>query len=201
MSETWQNRITKYGQANPADLIANPSNARVHPDFQRQALTEALSTLGWVAPVTVNVTTGNMVDGHARVEQALAAGVKKVPVIYVELSEDEERLVLATLDPIGALAGYDAAAFGALLDQLDTSGTTALDGMLSDLAAQWLDATPAGSTDEPDPHTEEDDEAFWPVITCRVPPSLMERWKTAMAVQPGELDRDRISALLAAGGW
>jgi len=41
-----------------------------------------------------------------------------VPVVYVDLSEDEERLILATLDPLGALALGDKAKLGELLTLL-----------------------------------------------------------------------------------
>jgi len=194
----WANRIKRLGTVDPKALTANPMNARVHPEFQRAALTEMLNTLGWIAPVTVNETTGRLVDGHARVEGAVAAGVKKIPVIYLELSEDEERSALATLDPIGALAGYDPDALGRLLDGL--SAPDSVQSMLDDLSAHWLDQTPAGTTDDPEPHTEADDEAFWPVITCRVPPPLKERWDAALAAQVGELDRDRIAGLLTECG-
>ena len=41
---------------------------------------------------------GFVVDGHARVALAISAG-ERVPVVYVDLSEKEEALILATLDP------------------------------------------------------------------------------------------------------
>ena len=38
-----------------------------------------------------------------------------MPVLYVDLEPDEEALVLATLDPIGAMAGRDDEKLRALL--------------------------------------------------------------------------------------
>ncbi len=52
--------------------------------------------------MTVNRVTGNMLDGHLRTELALERGESYLDVTYVELSPEEERLVLATLDPLGA---------------------------------------------------------------------------------------------------
>ena len=52
----------------------------------------------------MNRRTGYVIDGHARVALALTRKEASVPVLYVDLSPDEERLVLATFDPIGALA-------------------------------------------------------------------------------------------------
>ena len=57
--------------------------------------------------VIVNRTTGYLVDGHLRVELAKAAGQSSIPVVYVELSEEEEQVILASLDPIGAMATAD----------------------------------------------------------------------------------------------
>ena len=70
-------------------------------------LCRQLDQVGWVQQVMVNRRTGFVVDGHARVALALSRDEPTVPVLYVDLDPDEEALVLATLDPIGALAGRD----------------------------------------------------------------------------------------------
>ncbi|MBU6427438.1 MAG: ParB N-terminal domain-containing protein [Cyanobacteria bacterium REEB65] len=134
----WRNRIVGHGTEDPEQLLANPKNWRRHPGEQRDALRGSLATVGWVAEVTVNTTTGHVVDGHARIEEAISRGEKVVPVRYVELTTDEEAIVLASLDPIGGLATRDEqlladlladvrpiiddAGLQALLDGLDGSG-------------------------------------------------------------------------------
>src|SRR5437899_2573778 len=80
------------GEEDPAQLVANPSNWRTHPAAQRAALRGSLDTVGWVAQVMVNRTTGDVVDGHARLEEALSRREATVPVVYVELSAEEEAL-------------------------------------------------------------------------------------------------------------
>jgi ParB-like chromosome segregation protein Spo0J len=97
--QRWRNRIVGHADVAPADLVPNPRNWRSHPAEQQRALAGALAEVGWVAEVLVNRTTGNVVDGHLRIELALARAEPTVPVTYVELSDDEERLVLASLDP------------------------------------------------------------------------------------------------------
>jgi hypothetical protein len=99
--------------------------------------------VGWVAQVMVNTTTGHVIDGHARVEEALSRGEPTVPVLHVELTEQEEDLVLASFDPIAAMAQADRAALEALLADLsvDDAGLAAL---LADLAG---DLPKAGLTD------------------------------------------------------
>lgn len=103
----WQNRITGSGVKPASQFLAHPLNWRQHPPMQREALATSLSRVGWVQQVIENTTTGHLLDGHERVWQALQADDADVPFIQVELTEDEERFVLATLDPISALAEID----------------------------------------------------------------------------------------------
>jgi hypothetical protein len=91
----------------PEQLLANPRNWRVHPKAQEAALAAVLDEVGWVQNVIVNQRTGNVVDGHLRVSLAISRGEATVPVVYVDLDENEEGLVLATIDPLSAMAGTD----------------------------------------------------------------------------------------------
>lgn len=116
----WRSRIVATGEEDPESLLANPRNWRTHPVRQREALRGSLSAVGWVQSVIVNRTTGHVVDGHARIEEAISAGAR-VPVVYVELSEEEEALVLATLDPIGAMATTDTTRLEELLSEVSTT--------------------------------------------------------------------------------
>lgn len=143
-----QSRITGQDTVPADQLLANPLNWRTHPKEQRAALGGLLDTVGWVQRVIVNEITGHIVDGHLRAEVALQRN-EDVPVIYVRLTEEEERLVLATLDPIGGLAGTDQG----LLDQV-------LDGISSEdpgLQA-LLDSLRATEDDEPEPGLTDDDD-------------------------------------------
>lgn len=53
----------------------------------------------------------------------------------MDVSENEERTILATFDPITGLATYEREALDALLREVDT-GEAALQEMLSELAAR-----------------------------------------------------------------
>lgn len=141
----WVNRIVGHAEVDPTTLTVNPANWRTHPPAQARALEGALGEVGWVAGVIVNRRTGRIVDGHLRVERAIARGEPTIPVAYVDLSPDEERLVLATLDPLASLAGADTAVLAELLAGL-APGNAALDRMLADLADRYRIARP-GLTD------------------------------------------------------
>ena len=130
----WQNRLSKEIKLVPANqLLANPSNARRHPVKQREALRGSLDTLGWVAPVFVG-KSGYLLDGHARVEEALSKDENAlVPVIEVDLEAHEESLFLASFDYITYLAEYDRDSLESLLQEVNT-GDVRLQVMLSELA-------------------------------------------------------------------
>lgn len=113
-----QNRIVGEGNESPEQLLANPKNWRIHPSHQRSALLKVLDTVGWVDQVIVNQTTGHLIDGHLRVSVAMERNEKTVPVLYVSLTEQEEEIVLATLDPIGSLAVADSELLDSLLAEV-----------------------------------------------------------------------------------
>ena len=78
-----------------------------------------------MAEVLVNQTTGNVVDGHLRIELALARGEPTVPVTFLELTDEEERLVLASLDPLSALATAEREQLASLLAGLEPADDAA----------------------------------------------------------------------------
>jgi hypothetical protein len=130
--QNWRSRIVGYGTENPRNLVANPRNWRTHPDHQRAALLGLLDEVGWVAEVLVNQRSGFVVDGHLRVASAVQRGETSVPVRYVDLDDAEERLVLASLDPIAAMATTANDQLSALLEGLQSSNA-GLQALLRDL--------------------------------------------------------------------
>jgi len=118
---SFANRIVGYRPAvDPNSLAPNPDNPRVHPEQQREAIRGVLKEVGWVGCALYNVRTGRLIDGHERRQEALDAGTT-MPVLDVDLDPAEESLVIATFDPLAALASYDETALAALLDQVTTS--------------------------------------------------------------------------------
>ena len=93
----WENAVMGHGYEDPETLLPHPLNPRTHPDEQGEAVEASIDALGWVKSVVFNRTTGRLLDGHLRVEKARERG-EKVPVEYIELSEEQERLALALLD-------------------------------------------------------------------------------------------------------
>ena len=129
----WRNRIVGEGEQPASQFVANPANWRVHPQNQRDAMRGALNEVGWVQRVIVNRRTGYLLDGHERVWQALQNGDAPVPYVEVDLDEAEEAYVLATLDPIGAMAQADKEQLDALLREVQ-SGEAGVQAMLAEVA-------------------------------------------------------------------
>lgn len=148
---TWRNRIVRSGDAALSEIQANPSNWRTHPKHQADALSGVLSEVGYVQQVVINERSGRLIDGHLRVALAEQHGEASVPAVYVDLDDDEERLILATLDPIGALAETDAQQLGALLAEVSTSDDALcalLAGLARDAGITPPDFEPAGMDDQ-----------------------------------------------------
>jgi len=198
VTESWRNRIVGSGEESPDQLLANPLNWRVHPQMQQEALAGVLSEVGWVQQVIVNQRTGHLIDGHLRVSLALRRNEPTVPVLYVDLDPEEEALILATLDPLAAMATADAEKLDELLRDVRT-GEAAVQAMLADLADAegiYLDEPP--SLDElAEQYGEHQDEAFWPRISLKVPPDVYERFEALMDRLQGE-PHERFARMLDA---
>jgi hypothetical protein len=153
---TWRSRIVDHGEVPPADLLANPKNWRIHPRHQQRALAGVLDRVGWVQDVIVNRSSGYVLDGHLRASLAISREEPTIPVSWVELTDAEEDVVLAGLDPLSGLAVADPDALNALL-ATDTDGELAAlfspedrgqdeDG--NDVALEWSDPVASEAEDE-----------------------------------------------------
>src|ERR1035437_8437992 len=142
----WSNRIVGLENVDPSQLLAHPGNFRRHPGAQRDALRGSLGTIGWIATCIVNKQTGYVIDGHARIEEALSRHEKTVPVLYVDLSPEEEAIVQATLDPIAAMADRDAKRLNELVEGIPPQDEAGLQALLDSLRIEM----PATGQTDPD---------------------------------------------------
>lgn len=179
-----RNRIVGFTLEPPEDLCAHPYNARAHPAPQREALAEVLDRVGWIGAVIQNDRTGFLIDGHARVEHALSTGERLIPVLHVDLTEDEELLMLGVYDPISAMARYDQERLDMLLSEI-TPTDTILDAILDSLSK------PAKPDDVPSPLTVDDGTEFRTIsVTYTV--DRYEEIQAALPHIPGGSDAEKI---------
>jgi hypothetical protein len=154
MATDLRNRITGLRYLHAADLLPNPKNFRTHPDYQRAALTDLLAEVG-IANALIAYETPRglqLIDGHLRKD---AAPDTLWPVLVLDVDEAEATTLLATLDPIGALAQTNRERLSAILSEVKTGSDAVRDvlGGLADAAGIARDAgggAQEGDDDLPD---------------------------------------------------
>jgi DNA modification methylase len=128
-----RDRIRELRRVPASELRPNPKNWRTHPKAQADALKGVLAEIGIADAVLAReLDDGSLMllDGHLRVE---TMGDQILPVLVLDVNEAEGDKVLATLDPLAAMAESDAAKLDAILREVDT-GSPELQEMLAGLA-------------------------------------------------------------------
>ncbi|MGQ9504233.1 MAG: hypothetical protein ACUVQG_03820 [Thermogutta sp.] len=111
-----RDRIKELRRVPARELRPNPRNWRVHPQRQQQALRGILAEVGYAdALLARELPDGSLelIDGHLRAETTPDA---VVPVLVLDVSEDEAKKLLAILDPLAGLAEQDDNALSQLLN-------------------------------------------------------------------------------------
>ena len=132
MSLDIRDRIVEFKRINASELTPHPQNWRKHPKEQKDAMSGILKEVGYVDALMVRQHDGGyqIIDGHLRAETTPNTAV---PVLVVDLDDAETALVLATFDPLAAMAEASAEHLDALLQQVNTTDA-ALQAMLADVA-------------------------------------------------------------------
>jgi hypothetical protein len=128
-----RDRVRDFRRVPASSLCPSKFNWRTHPDAQRQALRGLLAEVGFAgAELARELPDGSLelIDGHLRADEM---GDRPVPVLVTDLSEAEAKKLLATYDPLGAMAGADADKLDVLLREVST-GDGAVEALLADLA-------------------------------------------------------------------
>ena len=84
-----------------ADLHPDPGNPRRIGEDELAALTRSIATFGVVDPVLARRADRRLIAGHQRLVAARRAGLTTVPVILLDLSETDARLLNVALNRIG----------------------------------------------------------------------------------------------------
>lgn len=129
-----RDRIKELRRVRAGDLRPNPRNWRTHPQAQRDALRGVLAEIGYAdALIARELPDGGLelLDGHLRAETTPDS---EVPVLITDLTDAEASKLLATLDPLAAMAEADKGKLDELLRDVQTS-SEAVAAMLTNLAA------------------------------------------------------------------
>lgn len=124
-------------------LRPNARNWRRHPAAQREALRAMLEEVGFAdALLARELDDGSLelVDGHLRAETAAS---EEVPVLVLDLTEEEADKLLALLDPLASLADTDRDALADLVARIETDSQA-----LGDVLDRMLTETPSVLAEE-----------------------------------------------------
>src|SRR5437762_3330290 len=124
--------------------LPDPSNWRRHPPAQATALRSMLEQVGFADALLARETPEGLrlIDGHLR---AGLTPEETVPVLVLDLDEAEAGAVLATLDPLAAMAAVDQEALRVLLAEVSLP-----EGEVTDMLARLTPATPTLGLTDPD---------------------------------------------------
>ncbi len=127
-----RDRVVDLRRVRAGELVPNPRNWRRHPERQRSALRGLLRQIGYADALIAREQDGALVliDGHLR--QSLDPE-QVVPVLVLDLSEEEADTLLATLDPLSAMALPDPGPLAELLERVHASAA-AVTELLDSLA-------------------------------------------------------------------
>jgi DNA modification methylase len=112
----FRDRIKELRRVKAKNLLPNPKNWRVHSKIQVAALRGLLSEVGYSdALIARELPDGRLelIDGHLRAETTPDA---IVPVLVLDVTEQEADRLLLTLDPLAAMAEADTGRIQALLE-------------------------------------------------------------------------------------
>lgn len=165
----YKNRIIGLEYVDAAELTPHPGNWRKHGKAQVDALRGVLSEVGIADALLAYRSERDggkltVIDGHLRKD----AAPQTWPVLVLDVSDAEADYILATHDPLAAMADADTAALDSLLTTV-SSDDGAVRQMLAELAAE------AGIRNESqgeDPGPQEDKAE-----------ELRQKWQTA----PGQM--------------
>ena len=103
-----RDRIKEFRRVQAKDLVPNPKNWRRHPKAQVEALRGLLTEIGYADALLVRELADGrlmLIDGHLR---AATTPDALVPVLVLDVTEAEADKLLATLDPLAAMAESDS---------------------------------------------------------------------------------------------
>jgi hypothetical protein len=149
-----RNRIKDHRRVRAGDLVPHELNPRLHSEAQRAALAALYEEVGFARSLLAyELADGRLklIDGHLR--QSMRPDME-VDVEVLDVDDDEARALLLSLDPLAALADYDADKLDALrsITDADSDALTNLWRSIASAGAaveKTLDA--AGRKTAPEP--------------------------------------------------
>jgi ParB-like chromosome segregation protein Spo0J len=142
-----------------------------HPDNPRRGdldkIGESIDHHGWFGAVLAQRSTGYILAGNHRYQAAVARGARELPVLWVDVDDDQARRILLADNTTSDAAGYADDALARLLAELSQTagalaGTGFEDADLDRLIGNIVQAEPTPAPDQ----SGEIDDCFDLIVTC-----------------------------------
>lgn len=159
-----RDRIKEFRRIRADQLRPNPKNWRTHPQAQRDALCGVLAEIGYADALLARELpdgTLELIDGHLRAE---TTPQMEVPVLVLDLTDDEAAKLLAMHDPLTGMAGIDEPVLTELLAEVETDND-AIRSMLDGILAESESLSNRLSDDGPPPEVDIP-EVYQVVVEC-----------------------------------
>ena len=121
-----RDRIKELRRVRAQDLLPNPKNWRRHPQAQADALRALLGEIGYADALLARELPDSqlmLIDGHLRAE---TTPDNEVPVLVLDVNEEEADKLLMTLDPLAVMAEADSERIKTLLATVRTDDEAVL---------------------------------------------------------------------------
>ncbi len=122
-----RNRIVGHRVVRASSLLPNALNPRTHGEGQRTALRALLDEVGFARSTLAYVAERHrhlgadapltLIDGHLRREEL---GDEEVTVEVLDVTDEEARKLLLSIDPMAQLAGYNEEVLSRLRSSVET---------------------------------------------------------------------------------
>ena len=162
MSETIRNRIKGHRRVRAGELVPHELNWRLHPDMQRRALQALYREVGFARSLLAyELPDGRLklIDGHLRRD---IDPNMEVEVEVLDVTEEEARALLLSIDPLAALAQTQ--------EQIRQRLQEVAPPVPEELQAAWraeAEAALAALQGQPKERAEVVPEQFLVLVTCR----------------------------------
>jgi len=126
----FRDRIVELRRVPASSLRRNPKNWRTHPSGQREGLKSILQSVGVAdAALARQLDDGSLelIDGHLRGDL-----IDIIPVLVLDVNEEEADLLLATIDPLAGMAGCDSDKLDSLIASIK-SESQSVDELLASI--------------------------------------------------------------------
>ena len=135
-----RDRIRELRRVKASELIPNPKNWRTHPEAQKNVMQGLLAEIGYADALLAREREDGsllLLDGHLRAE---TTPDQEVPVLILDVSQEEADKILATLDPLAAMAGKNDDLLAELIEGIHTESAAVRDLLAQTLSAEQQQA-------------------------------------------------------------